>query len=54
MLVDVCSFVKEQVHYSFVPILRCHIERCETILHKENNVEIVISVHMLPIPIYMN
>ena len=34
LLVDVCPFVKEQLNYSFVPILRGYIERCETTLHK--------------------
>ena len=34
LIVDVCSFVKEQLHHSFVPISRGYIERCGTILHK--------------------
>ena len=54
LLVDVCSFLKEQFNYSFMPILRGHDERCGTILHKGNNEAIGISVHMLPTPIYMN
>ena len=52
LLVDVSSFLKEQLDHSFVPILRCQIERCVTILHKGSNEAIVIS--MLPKSIYMN
>ena len=34
LLVEVCSFLKEKLNHSFVPILRGYIERCGTILHK--------------------